>query len=411
MIVFAFLIIDKELLIMVKFLQEKGNKNMKLNRLIIFHALLSVLVLHSCQNTITKQPHKEAINNVLKKGFGVSRYNDKTEASGNKINSLNGGWYYNWGIDNPSDDYINLEYVPMIWGKTSINQTSLNKIKNGYQEGKYKYLLTFNEPDNNSQSNMTVDEAIALWPQLESLGIPLSSPCPADYSSGWLDQFMQKAKELNYRVDFIAIHCYQDFSISGIEKKMKTEVLDVIYEKYKLPIWLTEYGAIDISTWAGGGRFNPNCTEKAAKEYIDKATTMLESLGYIERYAWFVDNFKEKGDARPKEAPYTSLFNDDDTISSTGEIYRDIDSSTPLYIETKYLDDAVKNQNYSMQITASGGKGDYSFSCSNLPKGLNISLDGIISGKPTIGGEFNLKIICIDDKNQSTYKNFLLTII
>jgi hypothetical protein len=204
--------------------------------------IASTFNLFSCTNTEINNEllsHVDKKNTTIKKGIGVSRYNNKTQESGNKINNLDIGWYYNWGVDDPNKDYINAEYVPMIWGKSSVNETNLNKIKKGYENGDYKYLLTFNEPDNNSQSNMTVKEAIDLWPKLESLNIPLSSPCPADYSSGWLDDFMKEAKRLNYRVDFIAVHCYQDFSINGIENKMKSEVLDVIYEKYQLPIWLS----------------------------------------------------------------------------------------------------------------------------------------------------------------------------
>lgn len=386
---------------------------MKTNKILSLCSILltSLLTLSSCQDqSNNKLPHQDRINQTVKKGFGLSRYNDNQLSSGEKINFLNGGWYYNWGITDPTEDHIDLEYVPMIWGKSLVNATSINKIKEGYENGKYKYLLTFNEPDNNGQSNMTVDEAIALWPQLEAIGIPLSSPCPADYSSGWLDDFMQEAKRLNYRVDFISVHCYQDFSIKGIEKKMKNDVLDVIYEKYKLPIWLTEYGAIDISTWAGGGKFNPNCTEEAANNYIKNSTELLESLGYVERYAWFVDNFNEKGDNRPQEAPYTTLFNDDDSLSTRGKIYRDINSSSALHIETKNLKSGKKGNDYLEQILASGGKGDYSFSSDNLPNGLSISLDGVISGKPTKAGEFTIKISCNDDNKQNTYKKFILTI-
>ena len=373
--------------------------------------LINILTCTSCSNITTTNFFNHVDNNsTIKKGIGVSRYNNQSKTSGEKINNLEVGWYYNWGITDPDNDYINSEYVPMMWGRNTFTQENINKIKDGYQKGKYKYLLTFNEPDNNSQSNMTVQEAINMWPELEKIGIPLSSPCPADYSSGWLDEFMQKAKELKYRVDFIAIHCYQDFSVSGVEKKMKTDVLDTIYEKYKLPIWLTEYGAIDISTWAGGGKYNPNCNEKAAKEYIENSTKLLEKLGYVERYAWFLDNFNETGSARPKEAPYTSLYNDDDTISSTGEIYKNIVSSKPLKITTKTLNDASINKDYYFQIEAEGGKGNYTFSSQNLPNGLSLSSGGQLYGKLSKNGEFNINITCNDENGQTTYKKYLLLV-
>lgn len=385
---------------------------MKTNKLFPFiYIICSPVLLNSCNNQVienTLAPNVE-IESPIKKGIGVSRYNNRTQIAGNKINDLNVGWYYNWGIDDPSTHYINSEYVPMIWGASSVNENNLNKIKQGYERGIYKHLLTFNEPDNNSQSNMTVEQAIALWPQLEALGIPLSSPCPADYSSGWLDEFMEQAKKLNYRVDFIAVHCYQDFSINGIENKMKNDVLDVIYEKYKLPIWLTEYGAIDISVWAGGGKHNVNCTEKAAKTYIEKSTKLLEKIGYVERYAWFVDNFNEKGDSRPSEAPYTSLYNDDDTISSTGKIYRDIESNKPLYITTTNLPKIESSKDIDITITAKGGKGEYSFTSNNLPNGLSLNTNGNLTGKLN-KGEYRIKFTVTDQNKQSTYKYLTLKV-
>ena len=38
---------------------------------------------------------------------------------------------------------------------------------------------------------------------------------------------------------------------------------------------------------------------------------MLESLGFVERYSWFVDNYG--GGANPENGRYSRLFNDDDT--------------------------------------------------------------------------------------------------
>lgn len=359
-------------------------------------------------NTLAK--HKDSLINTSKKGIGTSRYNKNSKASGDKLNNLNLGWYYNWGVEEPNPNYVDAEFVPMIWGAGSVNDSNLNKIKKGYEEGKYNYLLTFNEPDHKDQSNMTVQQAISLWPKLEALGIPLSSPCPAFYSSGWLDEFMQEAKRLNYRVDFIAVHCYQDFSVSGIENQMKRDILDVIYEKYQLPIWVTEYGAIDISSWAGDGKYNPNCTEKAAKKYIENCTKMLEKTGYVERYAWFLDNFNETGNSRPKEAKYTSLYNDDDTISSTGLIYKDIDSKTMLSIETKELPAISKNEQINFTLVAAGGTGDYSFSSSNLPLGLTLNTNGKILGKISNPGIYKIKFNVFDQGNQSTYKYLTLKV-
>lgn len=364
---------------------------------------------NSTYNSNELAKHEDAKYNIKKKGIGVSRYNTPNEVSGEKIDNLEVGWYYNWGLIGNS--YIkNAEYIPMVWGREQMKDDILANLKLRYENNEITHLLTFNEPDNNSQSYMTVDEAISYWPKLEALGIPLSSPCPCDYTTGWLDEFMEKAKELNYRVDFIAIHSYQDFSIDGVENRLKVDVLDKIYEKYKLPIWLTEYGAIDVSTWAGGGKYNPNCTEKRAKQYIENCSKMLESLGYVERYAWFLDNFNEKGDSRPKEAPYTSLYNDDDTLSSTGAIYKSINSVVPLSIKTSSLESGIRNIYYQFNIKAQGGNGNYSFYSNNLPKGLSLANDGTLFGTPNYPDLYRLKIEVKDETKQTTYKYLTLKI-
>ena len=56
-----------------------------------------------------------------------------------------------------------MEYVPMVWGAGSVNETEIANLIEGKEAGLYKNLLTFNEPDLSSQANMTVDEAIALY--------------------------------------------------------------------------------------------------------------------------------------------------------------------------------------------------------------------------------------------------------
>ena len=69
-------------------------------------------------------------------------------------------------------------------------------------------LLTFNEPDNAGQSNMTVDEALAAWPQLEALHMSLGSPAVAEdatKANGWLARFMAGASRPDNRVDFLCI--------------------------------------------------------------------------------------------------------------------------------------------------------------------------------------------------------------
>ncbi len=367
-------------------------------------------------------PHKEAAVSVEKKGISVSRYNQNTAENGGRINDLQVSWWYNWGVE-PENEHIEGEFVPMLWGKNDVNEANLEYIRTGYEEGRFTHLLTFNEPDlpgdDGLSANMTVEETIALWPQLMELGIPLSSPAVSSYSaeSGhwWLDEFMARADELDYRVDFIAIHIYQSFYDGKAVSQLK-ETLDALYAKYRIPVWLTEFGAIDIvARDSHAGQVSAGCTEENAKKYIVQTTDMLEQCGYVERYAWFVDNFAGLyGDARPWEAPYTALYNDDDTMSGTGATYRDVLSVVPLTLETPTLAVAKAGEKYEQTVSVCGGTGNYVFSVKGLPAGLTMTKSGRIEGTPSMGGIYPVTVTVTDGgkgyRRQTFTHKFSLTV-
>ena len=73
-------------------------------------------------------------------------------------------------------------------------------------------LLGFNEPDLAGQSNMTVDAALDLWPQLQATGQRLGSPAVGvrrrrPRAAGSTSSWPARAQR-GYRVDFIALHWY-----------------------------------------------------------------------------------------------------------------------------------------------------------------------------------------------------------
>lgn len=200
-------------------------------------------------------------------------------------------WFYNWGdikevaIEGQANG---MEYVPMVWGAGSVNETEIAKLMQGKEAGLYKSLLTFNEPDLSSQSDMTVDEAITLWPQLMETGLRLGSPAGASAESVWVEEFMAKTKQKGYRVDFLTVHIYQDFTHPGSVESLR-QALERLYNKYHIPIWITEIGAINVEPLWGGYKLYGPLTHETAVAYIKQVGEMLESLDYVERYAWFVD--------------------------------------------------------------------------------------------------------------------------
>lgn len=234
-------------------------------------------------------------------------------------------WVYNWGMTEEIAQKAQaegIEYVPMIWGSWDVNDSKITELKEGKETGLYKNLLTFNEPDLTDQANMTVEQALELWPKLEETGLRLGSPAGAAAEDAWVEEFMQKAKEKGYRVDFLTVHIYQDFTHPESVGQLKA-ALERLYAKYQIPIWITEIGNVDVSTqWWGYQLYEPMSHTNAVK-YITEVCEMLESLDYVERYAWFVDH-----SSNISGTEYTRLFDvSTNELTPEGEAYKAVGRS------------------------------------------------------------------------------------
>lgn len=177
---------------------------------------------------------------------------------------LKANWYYNWGPDGGSKE--GLEFVPMVKGRQHVNPGTLGKIKaSGAQ-----VLLGFNEPERKDQGNLSVTDALTLWPQLEATGLRLGSPAPSSDTNGmaWLEKFMEGVKKNKLRVDFIAVHWYRSANADEFDAW-----LDSLAKKWRRPIWVTEFNAY----YAGGDR----------DKFAAQAFKSLERNKKVERYAYF----------------------------------------------------------------------------------------------------------------------------
>jgi RNA polymerase sigma factor (sigma-70 family) len=222
-----------------------------------------------------KRPTAAPAVTGAKKGVGAWAFMGATKA----LTVSGASWYYTWsatpGVAGPSGT----AFVPMIWGAADVTASTLSQVK-----GEGPYLLGFNEPDMTSQSNMTPAQALSLWPQLMATGMQLGSPAVADDGAtpgGWLDQFMSGATARGYRVNFITLHWYgSDFATSAAVSQLES-YLQAVYARYHLPIWLTEFALANF----GGSPQTPTDQQQAA--FLTAATAMLQSLPYVQRYAWF----------------------------------------------------------------------------------------------------------------------------
>jgi hypothetical protein len=189
-------------------------------------------------------------------------------------------WYFTWSSGHPGiASPPGVQFVPMIWGGGSVTAATLSRVRH---EG--HYLLGFNEPDSRSQSNMTVSQALQLWPRLMATGMSLGSPAVATDAAtagSWLDEFMRGVVARHYRVNFIAVHWYGGDFATGPAVRQLQAYLRAIHARYHLPIWLTEFALIRF----GASVSFPTARQQAA--FVTAAAAMLERLRFVQRYAWF----------------------------------------------------------------------------------------------------------------------------
>jgi hypothetical protein len=225
---------------------------------------------------------------------------------------LHAAWAYDWSWQAPPRS-PSLEWVPMIWGAGSVTRHSISALAADRRSGRARALLGFNEPDSGSQANMTPQQAASLWPRLESTGLRLGSPAPAVPSDGWLDRFMALARAHRLRVDFIALHFYQDFTDPSAVDDLRGELI-AIHRRYRKPIWITEIGALDIRAW--GEHMHAAPTAALAGAYMRRLLPMLDGLGFVQRYAWFTDACRSA-----PGCPYSALLGRGGHLTARGRIF------------------------------------------------------------------------------------------
>lgn len=255
-----------------------------------------------------------------KRGFGGDLADTQDLQAASKF-----GWYYNWsqqpGAANVAgnvEDYV--EYVPMAWGTNYDQQALINYLT---AHPRVKFILGFNEPNFKSQSNLTPSQAAAAWPQLQAIAdrFHLTIVGPAvnfSYAGGaviengveytdpvkWYDDFFAACK--GCRVDHIAVHGYFDNAAA-------LPWLIGLFDKYKKPIWLTEFNQ------------SPSTSMAAQMQYMREAIPILENDSRIFRYAWFL--------ARSGQAD-TNLFasGQSGVLTDLGNLYASLpsqDAPTP----------------------------------------------------------------------------------
>lgn len=138
-------------------------------------------------------------------------------------------------------------------------------------------LLGFNEP-NKGHVRLSPWEAAQLWPAMvgrsQESGIPrIGSPSASgDHMWEWFDAFFDECGQC--QVDFLTVHVFKP---SVLGPGSLQSVVAELHELYDLPIWVTEFNN-------GGTKHNKTMEQHLG--YMQAALPLLESLPYVEKYAW-----------------------------------------------------------------------------------------------------------------------------
>lgn len=238
----------------------------------------------------------------------------------NEIDLTQSTWLYSWGFGDPINP--DAEFVPMKWGLGLSGMERLNA-RTGVS-----HLLGYNEPNRPDQSDMSVEQALAEWPELLKSGLRLGSPSVSDNSrlEDWLYKFMDECDKRNYRVDYVTVHAYWGF------QQMRTaedwyRCLREIHRRTGRPIWITE--------WNNGANWTQESwpsrrEDQFAKQVFDlkNIIMVLDTASFVERYSiynWVEDkramiidscSYKEVDVKKKRDR----LFKQ--TLTPAGEFYR-----------------------------------------------------------------------------------------
>ncbi|MBP5773191.1 MAG: hypothetical protein J6W35_03885 [Eubacterium sp.] len=255
---------------------------------------------------------------VTKKGICVN-----TKDMGVKVDpaDMNLGWYYNW--DNKSFEetgfsntkFYGMDYVPQFWGDP---RDPYPDCFDRFKAQGYKYVLGFNEPDLVWESNFKTDVAMRRWmkdimPNKGNmlLGSPAVSVFP-QWSDWWKQYWNILPGSAKSATNFIAVHNYNKYYNGSQTALDYLEKIDECYNKYRKPIWITEF-----AIW----KFDKNDKAGCAKtqEFMRIVLKGLNERSYVERYAWFSPDYNSK------DASSSSLFDyGTGNLTTIGKVYAQI---------------------------------------------------------------------------------------
>ncbi len=228
-------------------------------------------------------------------------------------------WAYNWGklgTDFPE----NVDYWPMQWGSFFWDDWP-ELVPDWKRDGDPYMLMGYNEPDAQSQSNIPVASAVAMWPRLEVVNTPLLGPAPVNPTNDWILDFMQGAADNEMRIEYAAVHRYPgpdaNNFINSLETTYNTFGLDLIVSEFSVVDWN------DTNSWTNDEVYN----------FFPEVFWRMEKLDYVKRFAIFV--FTDDP-SNPISDNRGEMLNADGTLTPEGKLFSAWDGDTVIRTDTPY---------------------------------------------------------------------------
>ena len=244
-----------------------------------------LLVAIFAASLLTSPPAVSAQTPVSqKKGVGLAERHGLGAA---QLNALEVAWFYNWHSETAVK--TGAKFVPMIFSAKKVGSHVVGDT-----------VLGYNEPDNEKQSNIPVQEAVAHWPGIAAKAKVVGGPAMAGnpLKSEWLHDFMKS----NPKVDFITVHWYK-----GADSKHFIRDMQEIHAKFNKPVWITEFAP----QTAGSSEKEPQkFTDRQVTQFINETIRWMEGTPWVEAYAW-----------HDSKTGTSALFDASGELTATGKAY------------------------------------------------------------------------------------------
>lgn len=193
------------------------------------------------------------------------------------------GFAYNWAQTESSSLPDGVQFVPMMH-KTSDStaEAFLANVDTAVAKGT-NVVMTFNEPDQAEQANMSPEDACTAWSSYiqpittSHSGVTILSPSvtngAAPMGLDWLSRFKSGCPGATWHA--ANIHWYDVYDDQTFDR-FKAHV-ELTISTFNTDVWITEFG------------LNPgSATAEQAASFLTSALTYLDAKSEVKGYAWFM---------------------------------------------------------------------------------------------------------------------------